>query len=61
LENLVGGEFEDIQELVARLQFVEHLLAGQILAGLVGVKREGHDRIVADDGLGVGSVPNSFL
>ena len=53
------GEFhrrraEDVLILLAGFQRVEELLPGQILAGEVGVEREGLDRVVADDRLGVG-------
>jgi len=34
LVNLVGGELKNVEELVAGLQCVKHLLAGQVLPAL---------------------------
>ncbi len=45
---------EDVEEFLARLERVQHLLARQILARLVRVEGERHHRVVADDRLRVG-------
>ena len=54
LENLVGGELKMSLNFAPDSSEFEHLLAGQVLAGLLRVKGKGFHRIVADDCLRIG-------